>query len=139
VKVHSITPTTAVIEWPASLSKAANFRAEMIQFKVERDHLMHATWLYDNEDPIERRGDNYALILKALTPNQPYTVRICPVDASGHPGERLFVVSFSTPAKPKPLSWVPSISFLQGLLAVLAVLLGWHLWSWWRGRGVART
>jgi hypothetical protein len=139
VQVHSITPTTGVIEWPGSLSKATNFRAEMIQFSLGRDHLMHATWLWDNEDPIERRGENYALILKALTPNQPYTVRILPLDASGHPGERLFAISFSTPAKARPGSWLPSISILQGLLAVLAVLLGWHLWNWWRGRGVARA
>jgi hypothetical protein len=139
VQVHSITATTAVIEWPASLSKASNFRAEMIQFSVGRDHLMHAAWLYDNQDPIERRGDNYALILQALIPNQPYTVRIVPVDANGRPGERLFAVSFSTPSKPRATAKLPSISYLQGLLGILAALLCWHLWLWWRGRGTLRA
>src|SRR6202012_3681754 len=136
--VHSITATTAVVEWPASLSKATSFHAEMIKFSIERDRLMHAVWLYDNEDPIERHGNNYALILKALNPHQPYTVRIVPLDASGHPGERLFAVSFFTPAKPHASSRLASFTYLQGLLALLAVLLCLHLWNWWRGRGAVQ-
>jgi hypothetical protein len=134
VHVRNITPTTAVIEWPASLSKATNFRAEMIQFSVGKDRLMHANWIHDNEDPINRLGDNYALSLLALNPNQPYTVRIVPVDAKGQVGERLFAVSFSTPHKPHAGTWLPSISYLQALLGILAGLVCWHLWNWWRGK-----
>jgi hypothetical protein len=139
VNVHSITPTTAVIEWPASLCPAKTFRAEMIKYSVEHDHLLHAVWLWDNEDPIERRGPNYALILKALTPRQPYTVRILPLDPDGKPGERLFAVDFFTPGKPALWARFPHVSAMRVMLLILAFLVGWRVWLWWKGRNYSQA
>jgi len=139
VHVHDITPTSAIVEWPGSLSKATRFRVEMIQLSIERDHLVHSTWLFDNEDPIEARGPNYALILRSLWPEQPYTVRILPLDASGQAGDRLFTVRFLTPPKPPLLARFSGLNLIHVLLVLLTALLAWHFRKWWQARKSFRT
>ncbi len=128
VKVTQITPTSALLEWPASLSPATSFRFEMRQLATDAGGNLQVTWLAPTGVPIELRGQNYVAVMTGLQPGQFWTVRIRPLNASGEPGERLFAVDFKTPLKPSPLS---AFSPLRGLLVALLGLVAWQAWRRW--------
>ena len=134
VVVKNITTTSAVIEWPGSLSPAKQFRVDMRQLRVGHDGQLEISWLQPTGIPIEARGSNYAAILTDLQSGSPWTVRIMPIFANGEVGPRLFVVTFQTPPKSSFLGRVPKPSPLQGLLIVLAALVGWRGWQRWQRR-----
>jgi hypothetical protein len=139
VRVRDVTPTRAVIEWPASISKTTQFRVEMVQFALNNERKLDFRWLRPTDVPIEKHGDKYAAILDGLQPQQPYTIRIVPLDANGEAGERLFAVDVMTPPKKTFADHLPKISVFRGLLLLLAALLAWRGWDWWRNRDASPT
>ncbi|MEP6667618.1 MAG: fibronectin type III domain-containing protein [Chthoniobacter sp.] len=135
VEVSQITPTSAIVEWPAVLSPAARFRVDMRQLKVDPDGRIETIWLQPTGIPIEARGKNYAAILTGLQPGEPWAVRIMTLPPSGE-ATRLFTVTFQTPPKTALLAQLPRPSLLQCLLVALLGLAAWHGWQWWRRRPV---
>jgi hypothetical protein len=135
VTVHGITPTSAIIEWPASLSTMAHFRVEMKQYRVGSEGKLQAIWLRPTGIPIEDHGGTYAAMLTDLKPGQPWTVRVIPLEPSGaEAGARLFAVDFLTPEKPSLAARLPRITFLRVLLVVGAGLLARYGWKRWKKR-----
>ncbi|MDR3406713.1 MAG: fibronectin type III domain-containing protein [Chthoniobacter sp.] len=136
VHVSDITSTSAIIEWPTSLSSAPHFRVEMRQLRTGTDGQLEVVWLQPTGIPIETRGTNYAAILKGLYPGQPWTVRIVPLQASGEAGNRLFTVDFQTPSKSSLLARLLKPS-TQWLLIALLGLVAWQVWQRWGRRSAA--
>ncbi|MEI9896321.1 MAG: fibronectin type III domain-containing protein [Chthoniobacter sp.] len=134
VQVSHITTTSAIIEWPASLSPATRFRVDMRQLQIGPDGKLQVTWLQPTGIPIEARDKNYAAILTGLHPGQPWTVRIVPLQANGEAGQRLFTVEFLTPFRGSLPGRFPRPSLLQWLLIALGALLAWQGWQRWRHR-----
>jgi hypothetical protein len=124
VKVSISTPTTATLEWPASLSSATHFRVDLRQFAFTEDHNLTVNWLELGGLQVSRKGQNYVTTIHDLEPAQPWTVRVRPINNGGEPENRLFAVNFQTPPK---TSYRPDISPLRGLLAVLAILVVWQV------------
>jgi len=135
VQVTGLQPTAATIEWPTSLSAASQFRVDLRQFSFAENHTLVATWLELDGLDIKQQGSRYTVSIRDLQPAQPWTVRVRPLDASGTPDERLFAIDFKTPPKS---SYVPHVSPLGGLFAVLALLLGWQAVARWRPRNEPR-
>jgi len=135
VQVTGLQPTAATIEWPTSLSAASQFRVDLRQFSFAENHTLVATWLELEGLDIKQQGSRYTVSIRDLQPAQPWTVRVRPLDASGTPDERLFAIDFKTPPKS---SYVPHVSPLGGLFAVLALLLGWQAVARWRPRNEPR-
>ncbi len=135
VQVTGVKPTTATIEWPSSLSAASQFRVDLRQLSFAENHTLVATWLELDGLPIKQQGSSYAVTINDLQPAQPWTVRVRPLNAGGTPDERLFAIDFTTPPKS---SFVPHVSPLGGLVAFLALLLGWQAVSRWRLRNEPR-
>jgi hypothetical protein len=131
VKVRETTPTSATVEWPASMSPATNFRVDLRQLARSEDGGVRVTWLELGGVEIKQAGQNYAMTIHGLQPGQPWTVRVLPIAASGEAGQRLFAVDFFTPPKQ---SILPRISPLKGLICALVLLVGWQIYSRWRRR-----
>jgi hypothetical protein len=127
----AVTSTSAIVEWPASLSPATHFRLELRDMGTGPDGKLKVTWVEPHGIPIEARGANFVATLKDLEPGQPWTVRILPLDARGEPGPRLFALDFATPPKP---SVIPKVSPLRALLVALCALVVWQALGYWRRR-----
>lgn len=137
VRVTQITATSAVIEWPASLSTATRFRVDMRQIRLGADGRMEISWVQPTGIPMERRGDNYVAILTEMQSGQPWTVRILPLQASGEAGAPLFTVQFQTLGESSATARFRTPSLLQLLVIALIALLGWQAWQRWARRGRA--
>lgn len=135
VRVSQITETSAVIEWPASLSPATRFRVDMRQLKIGADHRMEISWVQPTGIPIERKADVYKAVLTDLRPGQPWSVRILPLEASGEAGAALFTVDFFTQGTSSIGSRLTHVSLLQLLVVGLTFLIGWQAWQRWGRRG----
>lgn len=125
VSVTKVDATSAEIEWPASLSTANAFRAEIRKFAVAEDELK-MTWASFPTAEIARRGEAYHVRLTGLTPQQPYWIRILPGASVSAPGEPLFTVRFQTPAK-VPFMTARRVT-ICALVAALLVL-AWLRWG----------
>jgi len=134
VRVSKITATSAVIEWPASISPATRFRVDMRQLKIGADHRIEISWVQPTGIPIERKGDTYNAVLTDMSPGQPWTVRILPLQANGEVGAPLFTVEFFTPGKLSIGRRLAHPSLLQLLVIGLTLLIGWQAWQRWGRR-----
>lgn len=131
VKVTGITPTSAVLEWPASLSPATRFRVQARVFGFAPDRSLQVNWQEIPGLEIKAQGASYLATIPDLQPAQPWALRVLPVKADGEPGERLFAVDFFTPPKPAIL---PTLSPLRVLLVALFGLVSWQVVTRWRRR-----
>jgi hypothetical protein len=129
VKVAEVTPTTATLEWPASLSPASQFRVDLRQLAYAPEGDLTVNWLELGGLEIRREGANYVTTIRDLEPAQPWTIRVRPADGAGE--NRIFAIDFRTPPKP---SYLPQVSPLRGLLALLFVLFAVQSFFWWRRR-----
>lgn len=120
VTVHDVKPTSAGIEWPASLSTATTFRVEMRAFSLGEDRTLRMDWIDFPSAAIHRHGDHWHARVAGLKPNQPHWFRVLPKAPSG--SEPLFAVSFRTPAPMKVFTW------RRAALAMLVLVLGVLLW-----------
>lgn len=125
VAVTKLDATSAEIEWPANLSTASVFRAEIRKFAVV-DEELKMTWATLPTVDIARRGEAYRARLTGLIPQQPYWIRILPGAAAATASEPLFTVRFQTPAKVPILT--ARRATIGALLAALAVL-AWLRWG----------
>ena len=80
---------------------------------------------------IKEQGGNYAVTIRDLQPEQPWTLRVAPLKEDGKAGPRLFAIDFATPPK---ASFLPEVSILRGILFVLGLLVVWRVYAWWRNR-----
>lgn len=135
VQVNRLTPTSATIEWPASLSTATHFRVEMRHLGPGSDHRLQVTWQPSSGIAMENRGSTYAVVLKGLQPAQPCAVRVFPQPATDAGTKPLFTVSFITPQSTSLFSF-RKISPLQWLLIAFFGLLAWQAWQRWRQRSI---
>ncbi len=131
VKVVGITPTTATLEWPASLSPATAFQVEYRFFNFTTDRKLNATWQKIDGLEIKSQGGTYTTTISDLQPAQPWAIRVLSLKGNGEPGERLFTVSFSTPPK---RSFLPTVSPTRILLVALFGLIAWQVAARWRRR-----
>jgi hypothetical protein len=129
VRVADVTPTTATLEWPASLSPASQFRVDLRQLAYAPGGGLTVNWLELGGLEITRQGSNFVTTIRDLEPAQPWTIRVRPADGGGE--NRLFAIEFRTPPKP---SYLPKVSPLRGLVAVLVALLACQAFFWWRRR-----
>jgi hypothetical protein len=117
VTVRDVTATGAEIEWPAGLAAADRFRVEVRRFSLGEDRELRMDWVEVPGVPVTRHGEHFRARLRALTPRQPYWIRVLP--RAG--GEALFAVRFDTPAK-RPVFTLRRIAIGVLLAALLALL-----------------
>ena len=121
--------TSAILEWPATLSAtAAKFRFENRQIFADASGDLQVRW---NEMPktiVRREGGKYAATLSGLAPATAYGVRAVPLGPGGETGKPLFALFFVTPEK---AGWLPKLTPLRALMAVFAVCIGIMLRQRW--------
>jgi hypothetical protein len=137
VTAHHVTSTSAIVEWPASLSPAIQFRVEMQQLRIGPDKKLRASWLQPAGIPIETRGTNYAAIFTGLQPEQLWTIRIVPLEANGEAGPQLFMLKFYTPPKIPVTARVRGFFSTKVLVIILLFCIALQVWWRWQQRAVA--
>lgn len=124
VSVARVGATSAEIEWPASLSTAAAFRAEFRNFTVV-DGELKMTWVNFPGATIKRHGETFRAQLSGLLPRQPYWIRILPGGTALAASEPLFAVRFQTSAK------APLFTARRATIGALIAALGVLAWLRW--------
>ncbi len=131
VRVAKLTPTSATLQWPVSLSAATRFRIDLRRLSYAADGSLQVNWLELSGLEVKREGQNYLTTIHELQPAQPWTIRVLPLKETGEPDQRLFAIDFRTPA---PSSLLPKVSPLHGLLVALLGLIVWQAAAHWRRR-----
>ena len=131
VNVTEITPTSATLVWPFSLSSATKFRVEARQFLPAPGGGLQVNWVPIGGEEVTRQHGLYSTTVRNLEPDKAWTVRVVPINAQGEAGERLFAIEFFTPLKPSATLKIWSIrSIFLGFLGVAI----WRFVLWVRQR-----
>jgi hypothetical protein len=128
VTTRAITPTSAIIEWPARLGADGRLRIERMRLYLDADRELARQWEEWPHATVSRAGDTFTAKLTRLAPQQPHWIRILPPDGGGTAGQPLFTVRFDTPAKG------PVFTLVRAAWILLGLLLAAIIWSRVRAR-----
>ena len=131
VNVTQITPTTATLVWPFSLSSATKFRVEARQFLPALGGGLRINWMPIGGEEVTRQHGLYSTTVRNLEPDKAWTVRVVPINAQGEVGERLFAIEFFTPLQP---SATLKIWIIRGIFAAFLGGAVWWFVLWFRQR-----
>ncbi len=125
---RAITPTSAIVAWPAKLGGDGRLRIERLRLYLDADRALARQWDEWTHATVARTGDTFTATLTRLAPQQPHYLRVLPLDGSGTPGQQLFAIRFETPAK------APVFTLLRTAWIFLTLLLAALVWMRVRAR-----
>lgn len=125
IRVVSVTPTSAQIEWPTELTPATAFRLERAMMTRDTSGELRTAWVEVAKVAITRESTRYLADVSDLSPQQSQTMRVVPM-VDGQPRKALFTLDFFTPPK-RVSGFKPGL--IHYLLIALALVGGFAYWQ----------
>lgn len=124
VKLREVTARGAIMEWPATLTKATEFRLQVKNVSIDSLGEAVVRWVPLPSVTFRQEGESRIATVTELQPATAYAIRV--VAKGAESGQEAVIVRqyFETPGEPD--TW-PKITPLRFLLAVLALCFAFAL------------
>jgi hypothetical protein len=126
VRPVEIGRSRAVLEWPASLSPAKEFRIESRQLSLDAKRDLKIEWTEESAVRTRFEGGRVRAQISNLKPGSGYMFRVVPLGVGSGPGKPLFSMSLQTAPKLRLRDIVTLPRVLAGLLVICLSVLGWQ-------------